>query len=119
MKSLIYAAIAATVLTVPAVSFAQQSNAPVTRAQVRAELTALVNAGYDPNDTYHYPENIQAAEQRVRAEQGQTDVASAAPAAVTPVVNSSSGASLDGTSQSGRRFVPTSSVTVQPTFFGQ
>lgn len=119
MKSLIYAAIAATVLTVPAVSFAQQSNAPVTRAQVRAELTALVNAGYDPNDTYHYPENIQAAEQRVHAEQAQTDVASQTPAAATQVANSSSGASLDGTSQSGHRVVPASTDNVQPVFFGQ
>ncbi|MFK4447287.1 hypothetical protein ABH944_007483 [Caballeronia udeis] len=55
-------------LIVPAVSFAQTSNGPVTRAQVRAELVQLENAGYRPGTKQiHYPDEIQAAEQRVQA----------------------------------------------------
>ncbi|ACR32740.1 DUF4148 domain-containing protein [Burkholderia glumae] len=50
-------------------AFAQSaatSQAPVTRAQVKAELEELVNAGYNPRDWYHYPQNIQAAERIVQ-----------------------------------------------------
>jgi len=55
MKSLISAAIVATALIVPAASFAQQANAPVTRAQVRAELIAAEQNGtLFQNDT-NYP----------------------------------------------------------------
>jgi len=68
MKSFIYAVVAATILAAPALSFAQQSSAPVTRAEVRAELVALEKAGYNPNDWMNYPENLQAAQQRVDAE---------------------------------------------------
>ncbi|WP_410834842.1 DUF4148 domain-containing protein [Paraburkholderia sp. SIMBA_030] len=46
MKSLINMLIAASVLVVPVLSFAQQSTAPVTRAQVRAELSQLEAAGF-------------------------------------------------------------------------
>ena len=49
MKSLIQAVALAAVLAVPAVSFAQ-SDAPVTRAQVRAELVQLEKAGYNPGN---------------------------------------------------------------------
>jgi len=75
MKALIYTAAAAIMLCAPAIAFAQQqNNAPVTRAQVRAELAALESVGYNPNDWINYPENIQAAEQRLaakRAAEGQ------------------------------------------------
>ncbi|RZF29387.1 DUF4148 domain-containing protein [Paraburkholderia sp. UYCP14C] len=55
MKSLISAVVVASALIVPAVSFAQQANAPVTRAQVRAELVAAQKAGLlNQNDT-NYP----------------------------------------------------------------
>jgi Domain of unknown function (DUF4148) len=70
MKPLIYAAVAAFVLAVPIISLAQQTqqtNPPLTRAQVQNELAELEQAGYDPRDWFHYPENIQAAEQRVAA----------------------------------------------------
>lgn len=70
MKSLIAAVAAAAVLAVPAVSFAQQANAPVTRAQVKAELIQLEQAGYNPGfDRVNYPEEIQAAEARVHPQQ--------------------------------------------------
>jgi hypothetical protein len=74
MKALIYAAIAAIVSSAPAISFGQQNDGTVTRAQVRAELAALESVGYNPNDWINYPENIQAAEQRLaakRAAEGQ------------------------------------------------
>jgi hypothetical protein len=63
---LIQSLIVAAVVAVPAVSFAQ-SVQPLTRAQVRAELVQLEQAGYNPgngNDAT-YPRDIQAAEARV------------------------------------------------------
>ncbi len=53
----------AAALVAPVVTFAQ-SNQPVTRAQVQAELARVVAAGYNPHDWMHYPDNIQAAEAR-------------------------------------------------------
>jgi hypothetical protein len=88
MKSLIQAVIAAAVICAPVASFAQ-SNAPVTRAQVRAELVQLEKAGYrvGDGDNAHYPEQIQAAEARVSAQNGAT---------------TGYGASTSGSSDSGR-----------------
>jgi type II secretory pathway pseudopilin PulG len=75
MKSLIKAVAAtvalAAVFAVPAVSFAQ-SNQPLTRAEVRAQLVQLEQTGYRPangRDPY-YPSDIQAAEARVAAQNG-------------------------------------------------
>jgi len=69
MKSLIKAVAIAAVLAIPAVSFAQ-SNQPVTRAEVRAQLVQLEKAGYNPADSSdaHYPAAIQKAEARVAAD---------------------------------------------------
>jgi len=86
MKSLIKAAVVAAIVAVPALSFAQSQQQPVTRAQVRAELAQLRAAGYDPSDWMHYPENIQAAEARVAADRA----------------NTAYGPSTSGTSQSGQ-----------------
>jgi hypothetical protein len=72
MKSLIKAVVVAAVLAVPAVSFAQQSQQPVTRAEVKTELAQLRAAGYDPSDWMHYPDNIQAAEAKVEAQKTAT-----------------------------------------------
>jgi hypothetical protein len=73
LKSLIPAVALASVLAAPAVSFAQ-SNAPVTRAQVRAELVQLEQAGWRPamdmGNNPHYPDGIQAAEAKVAAQNG-------------------------------------------------
>ena len=45
-----------------------QSGSTVTRAQVKKELADLEAVGYHPNaDQINYPQNIQAAEQRVSA----------------------------------------------------
>jgi hypothetical protein len=67
--------IVAAALAIPAVSsFAQSSQAPVTRAQVKSELVQLENAGYNPGSDDHttYPAQIQAAEAKVAAQNGQS-----------------------------------------------
>ncbi len=87
MKSLIQAVAVAVALVVPVASFAQ-SNAPVTRAQVRAELVQLEQAGYRPGDgdNAHYPEAIQAAEAKVNAKSGYGGVAAGSSASGHRVV---------------------------------
>lgn len=65
MKSWVNAVIAAAVVSSPLVSFAQ-SSAPVSRAEVRAELVQLEKAGYSPAaEDASYPAKLQAAEARV------------------------------------------------------
>jgi hypothetical protein len=86
MKSFFEAVAIAALITAPLAAFAQ-SEQPVTRAQVRADLVQVEKAGYNPNDWMHYPENIQAAEARIAAEK-QTNA-------------SSYGAGSDGSSQTG------------------
>lgn len=108
MKSLIHAVLAAAVVAAPAVSFAQQSDAPVTtRAQVRAELIQLENAGYNPavaNDVT-YPAEIQAAEARVAAQNGTA---------------SGYGGMISGSSASGAPVMvrPTSDDGMKSLYFG-
>ena len=82
-------AVALAVIAPVASSFAQ-SNQPLTRAQVRADLERVERAGYNPRDWQHYPENIQAAEQRVST---QNDVAQ--------TDTSGYGPSVEGATQSG------------------
>ncbi|MFM0308349.1 DUF4148 domain-containing protein [Paraburkholderia sp. RL17-383-BIF-A] len=73
MKSLIQAVVIAAALAAPVAVFAQ-SNAPLTRAQVRAELVQLEKAGYNParGEDPYYPADIQAAEAKVAAQNGAT-----------------------------------------------
>jgi hypothetical protein len=77
-KTLVCIALAASALAAPALSFAQ-SNAPVTRAEVRADLVRVEQAGYNPSrgDDADYPADIQAAEAKIAAhgEQGYGGVA--------------------------------------------
>lgn len=63
---LIAALLVAVSAAVAAPAFAGEST--ITRAQVRAELAALQQAGYQPNrpNDPHYPDNIQAALKRIR-----------------------------------------------------
>ena len=79
MKSLIQAVVVAAALAAPIAVFAQ-SNAPVTRAQVRAELVQLEKAGYNPaaHDDATYPADIQAAEAKVAAQNDATGVGAVA-----------------------------------------
>jgi hypothetical protein len=97
MKSLIKAVAIAAVLAIPAVSFAQ-TNEPVTRAEVRAQLVQLEKAGYNPSisDDANYPADLQAAEARVAAQNGNT---------------TGYGSSANGSTQAGARG---DSTTVSP-----
>ena len=91
MKALIQAVVVAAALAAPVAVFAQ-SNQPVTRAQVRAELVQLEKVGYHvgDGDNAHYPDAIQAAEAKVAAQNNAVggvavgSSASGAPAAVRP-----------------------------------
>jgi hypothetical protein len=75
MKSLIQVVVVAAALAAPVAVFAQ-SNAPVTRAQVRAELVQLEKAGFNPasGEDPNYPADIQAAEAKVAAQNDATGV---------------------------------------------
>ncbi|CAB3746351.1 DUF4148 domain-containing protein [Paraburkholderia solisilvae] len=75
MRQVLTASVVASALAVPAVTFAQQHSA-LTRAQVRAELAQLRAVGYHGDSETSYPVQIQAAEARVAARQGQTAAAS-------------------------------------------
>ncbi|MFM0228124.1 DUF4148 domain-containing protein [Paraburkholderia dipogonis] len=115
MKSLIKAVIISAALVAPVVSFAQTS-APKTRAEVRAELVELEQAGYNPaasNDAT-YPDEIQAALARVA--QKRASVA-AAKAGVT--VASDTGGAVAGTSESGTGRSKPSNDGTKPIYFGQ
>jgi Domain of unknown function (DUF4148) len=81
-------------LVVPAISFAQPSNGPLTRAQVREQLIQLERAGYKPARRDNmYPADIQAAEARISAQQS----------GATRGVSTSVGGTPSGASQSGYR----------------
>ena len=89
MKSFIEAAVIVALISAPLAAIAQSSQ-PLTRAEVRADLVQVEKAGYNPNDWYHYPENIQAAEARVAAEKGAAQATSYGPGS-------------NGSSQAGER----------------
>ena len=108
MKKLIPAVIVAAAMAIPALSFAQSSQQGVTRAQVRAELVQLEQAGYNPSgDQVNYPQNIQAAQARVTQQKlanGDT---------------SGYGAPAVGTSQSGAPVLqPQHAAPSQAVYFG-
>jgi hypothetical protein len=71
-NALVCFALAIGTLAAPALSFAQ-SNAPVTRAEVRADLVRVEQAGYTPSsgDEANYPADIQAAEAKIAAHSDQ------------------------------------------------
>ncbi|MGU8079183.1 DUF4148 domain-containing protein [Burkholderia pyrrocinia] len=95
MKNLIQAVVVAAALAAPVAVFAQ-SSAPLTRAQVRAELIELEKAGYNPavGEDPHYPEDLQAAEARVEQQH--------ALARVQGVDNSGIGKDAQGAVASGK-----------------
>ncbi|CAG9194301.1 exported hypothetical protein [Burkholderia vietnamiensis] len=81
MKTLACIALVLGTLAAPASGFAQ-SNTPLTRAQVRADLVRVERAGYNPapgNDP-RYPSDIQAAEATVAAQQQAASGFGSAPA---------------------------------------
>jgi len=82
MKFLIQIVVVAAALAAPAVSFAQRSNAPLTRAQVYAKLVQLEKAGYNPGTvSVYYPADIQVAEARLAAQSGASSSSSSPGAA--------------------------------------
>jgi hypothetical protein len=90
MKTLLRAVLISCALGAPALAFAQTSNAPITRAEVRADLIRVERAGYHPvgSDPY-YPADIQAAEAKVVAQDA------------SPEAHSVGGVAMTGASQSG------------------
>ena len=89
MKSFTRMVLIAGLIAAPVVSFAQSSQ-PVSRAQVNAELAQVEQAGYEPRDDLHYPENLQAAEAKVAAQNASVQAAV-----------SGYGGAANGTSRSG------------------
>src|ERR1700738_2453237 len=102
MKTLVCFTLAASALLSPALSFAQASSAPLTRAQVRADLIRVEQAAYNPSagDDVHYPADIQAAEAKIAAQdasrQATGDVGGA-----TDTGSSQAGAAMAGGSGPG------------------
>lgn len=90
-NALVCFALAASALAVPALSFAQ-SNAPLTRAEVRADLIRVEQAGYSPStsDDASYPADIEAAEARI-ATQDNSPSSQSAYGGMPQNGNSSSG----------------------------
>ena len=68
-KAIVYLAIATGAICAPALGFAQ-SNAPLTRADVRADLVQFEQAGYNTSAVgdASYPAGILAAEAKVAAQ---------------------------------------------------
>lgn len=90
-RLLVSALVLSSALVAPALAFAQ-NDAPVTRAQVRAELIQLESAGYTPGgDDANYPQDILAAEARVAAQHNPS---------VTAYGSSDAGMSASGSSDS-------------------
>jgi hypothetical protein len=101
MKSLIRTAAAALILTLPIAAFAQ-TNGPVTRADVRAQLVQLEDAGYNPaSDHATYPAKLEAAQARLN--QHGTDAY---------------GGVADSASQSGTAFHPQYDVGLKSIYTG-
>ncbi|WP_042267003.1 DUF4148 domain-containing protein [Paraburkholderia heleia] len=89
MNTIIKALALSLAIAAPAISFAESTSDPVTRAQVEGQLVQLDQAGYKPSNT-KYPADIQAAEARV-----------AARGAMASKADSSYGGTATSTSQSG------------------
>jgi hypothetical protein len=102
---LVQSLIVAAAFAIPAVSSFAQSDAPVSRAQVRAELVQLEKAGYQPGtgDQADYPVQIQAAEARVAAQNN---------------ANTSYGGVAGGSSASGTSFKPTANIGAESMYSG-
>ena len=83
-------ALFAAALAAPVAGYAQSSQ-PVSRAEVRAKLVEVEQAGFAPQDYMHYPENLQAAEAKIATQNAEAQGAL-----------SGYGGAADGTVRSGR-----------------
>lgn len=101
MKMTLPALLISCALVTPTLAFAQASTAPITRAEVRADLIRVEKAGYNPaaSDVY-YPDDIQAAEAKVAAQ----DTSSSAQAV--------GGVAIAGASQSGAPLVLSDAASI-------
>ncbi|RQH08998.1 DUF4148 domain-containing protein [Paraburkholderia dinghuensis] len=106
MNKLVAFTLALSTIAAPALSFAQSNAAPITRAQVRAELIQLEEAGYNiaGGEDANYPTDIQAAEAKVAAHTGAQEAASAV-GGVAPGSSSESGAPMRGPRVTGSQCV--------------
>jgi hypothetical protein len=96
----------AAALAIPAVSsFAQSSQQPITRAEVKAQQAQLEQAGYSAGaDSTTYPAQLQAVEAKLSAHNSQ----------------SSYGGVADGSSASGSYRANVGSANgLKPTYFGR
>ncbi|MBN3755530.1 DUF4148 domain-containing protein [Paraburkholderia sp. Tr-20389] len=101
MKTLIRTAAVAMALALPIAAFAQ-SSAPVTRADVRAQLAQLESAGYSPaGDNAHYPTGIEATQARIDSQHADEY-----------------GGVIDHTSQAGAAFHPQYDVGLKSIYVG-
>jgi hypothetical protein len=104
MKAMFRTVLISCALAAPALAFAQSDNGPVTRAEVRADLVRVEQAGYNPaTHDPHYPAALQAAEAKIAADQPSPESASVGGVAMT------------GTSQSGSQAALTDSRSI---YFG-
>ncbi|SAK51381.1 membrane protein [Caballeronia temeraria] len=105
MKSLVFAVAAVSALSMPFTAFSQ-TDATLTRAQVRTELQQLEQAGYQPGrgEDVNYPTDIQAAEARVSNQNGTTAY----------------GGTMSGSSASGSQSIvrPASTDEMKQIYFG-
>lgn len=77
MKSLVVSLIVGASALAPALAVAQTNDAPITRAEVRADLVRVEQAGFQPArvDNTTYPADIQAAEAKIAAQDTQQSAA--------------------------------------------
>jgi hypothetical protein len=70
-RNILAMSVIAMAIAVPSISFAQTTPQPLTRAQVRADLVRIEQAGYRPGaaDNSTYPADVQAAEAKVAAQE--------------------------------------------------
>lgn len=105
MKTLIGLSLAVSALLGPALSFAQTSNTPLTRAEVYADLVRVEHAGYNPSvsDDSTYPADIQAAEAKIAAQDAVPVATASTDAQPAAAVTTGEGAAMTGSSASGMR----------------
>jgi len=103
-KALIPAVVVASALAAPTFSFAQNDTS-VTRSAVKTDLQQMEQSGYNPAaERTTYPNQAQAAEQRVESQRG--------------VSATSYGPSMSGTSASGMRLPMTPADGTHSIYFG-
>jgi opacity protein-like surface antigen len=124
MKSFVKAALFAVAFAAPLASFAQSSQ-PVTRAQVRAELVQLEQAGYNParSSDSTYPADVLAAESRVAAQNSSATAVGGVQAGSSESGSPQSSAAQSGPSHTGllaklKAHHPDSDG-LKPIYFGQ